>query len=67
MKSWVAFEKKLKSIKDIKFKVLSISADLIKLSVEPKDGVDISKYLENYGIFVEKNTEDKDTYYISLY
>tara|TARA_B110000259_G_scaffold34681_1_gene38737 strand:- start:1442 stop:2533 length:1092 start_codon:yes stop_codon:yes gene_type:complete len=67
LKSWVAFEKKLKSIKDIKFKVLSISTDLIKLSVEPKDGVDISKYLENYGIFVEKNTEDKDTYYISLY
>ncbi|MFT5795755.1 MAG: hypothetical protein ACI9W5_000715, partial [Ulvibacter sp.] len=55
LKSWVAFERKLKSIKDIKFKVLSISTDLIKLAVEPKDGVDMSQHLEEYGIFVEKN------------
>lgn len=65
LKSWITFEKKLKKVNNLDFKVISVSADLIKLSIKPLEGVDILKYLEDYGVFVEKS-EDSAIYYIAL-
>ncbi|MDA7705251.1 hypothetical protein N8772_02095 [Rickettsiales bacterium] len=65
LKSWVIFKQNLEKLQNIKFKIISISSDLIKLTLMPKGDVNIIKQLEDNNIIIDHN-EDEKVYYIIL-
>lgn len=62
---WVKFKKQLdKMSPDIKTKIISVSADLIKINIIPNREINILKYLESHHIFTQIDKDNK--YYIIL-
>ena len=66
LKDWVIFRRKLEKIKEIEFKIISISADLIKLTIKPKAEMDLIEYLQDNGVFIERGKGSEQVYYVVL-